>query len=890
MSLFENARRWSRSNKRLLSIGAALIVAVLGLAALSRLLHSVRPHDIRHAFDALSAGQIGMALLLTAASYAMLTLYDRFALRIIDRPLPWRTWALASFTSYTLSHNLGLALLTGGSARYRIYRAAGLGGGDVGSVIALASLGFWNGVILLAGLAAATTTHVLPGLASGVPLHWIHLAGLAVLTLCLVPLLLRHFGLKAFEIGGWRTPLPDARYSAAMTAVAALDLAAASAALFVLLPAPDPAAYPAFFLGYALAIIAALVSHVPGGLGVFETVVIAAVPGDKAQLLAALLAYRVIYYLLPLLLAALLLAWHESKAWRQPAQQAARAGQSLLRELAPPLLAALAFAGGLILLLSGATPAEAARMHELRHFLPLPFVEASHIAASLSGTLLLFLAPGLLRRLDGAFVATRGLLVAAIVFSLAKGGDYEEALILAAIGAALQWSRTAFYRKTSLLDAPLSAGWIAAALTAVMTSTFAGFFAYKHIAYTNSLWWQFTLNGDAPRFLRALFGIAVLVTGLALWRLFAPSGNAASDGDLAFERLAPALAVADRADAFLAYTGDKHFILADEGDAFLMYRVEGANWIVMGDPVGREERWPDLLWKLRERADAAQGRILLYQISAACLPPAIDLGLSIVKYGEEARVDLAAFSLAGPHAKTLRHAERRAVEAGATFAILAAADVPHHLAELEAISNDWLAAKKQREKAFSLGRFEAGYMRNFPCAVVRIDGRIVAFANILATPNREEISVDLMRHARDIPYGVMDFLFVRLIGHAKAETYRWFTLGVAPLAGIDGRKLAPAWARGAAFLFRHGESLYGFEGLRSYKAKFATHWEPRYIAGPRGMAFALGIAAVHNIVSRPATVKSRRPAIAVPGGIQSLRRYLRHAGKSRYKASSAIHR
>lgn len=885
MTQLEKAVLWSRHNRRLLSIAAALAVAAAGLAALFRLLHSVRPHEIRRAFDALSAGQIGAALLLTATSYAMLTLYDRFALRIIGRPLSWRIWGLASFTSYTLSHNLGLALLTGGSARYRIYRGAGLSGGDVGSIIALASLSFWNGVILLAGVAAATSRRIPPFLAGGLSLHALHLAGLAVLATCLIPLLLRHFGLKAVEIGGWRTPLPNAKYGATMAAVAALDLAAASAALFVLLPAPDPAVYPAFFLGYALAIVAALVSHVPGGLGVFEAVVIAAVPGNKAELLAALLAYRVIYYLFPLLLAALLLVRHESKAWRGPAREMAQASQSLLRELAPPLLAALVFAGGLILLLSGATPAEADRMHALRHIVPLPFVEASHLAASLSGTLLLFLAPALLRRLDGAFVATRALLAAAILFSLAKGGDYEEALILSAICAALQWSRPAFYRTSSMLNAPLSAGWIAAALTAVMTSTFAGFFAYKHVAYDSSLWWQFTLNGDAPRFLRALFGIAVLLTGLALWRLLGPSARSRAPHDVAYDRLAPAMAIAGHSDAFLAYTGDKHFLVADEGDAFLMYRVQGSSWVVMGDPVGREQRWPDLLWRLRERADAAQGRVLLYQISAACLPIAIDLGLSIVKYGEEARVDLAAFSLAGSQAKGLRHAERRAVQAGATFEIVAAADVPALLPELEAVSKDWLDAKKQREKAFSLGSFDADYMQHFPCAIVRIDGRIAAFANILATPNREEISVDLMRHRRDIPYGVMDFLFVRLIQHAQAEAYRWFTLGIAPLSGIDGRKLAPAWARGAAFLFRHGEALYGFEGLRSYKAKFATHWEPRYIAGPRGMAFALGIAAVHNIVSRPAA-KNRRP----DRGIGGIGLGLRGTGISRYKALPAIRR
>lgn len=855
---------WGRRHKRPLAIVVALIVAAAGLTALFDLLHAVRPREIRHAFHILPGWQIGVAILLTVASYLMLTLYDRFALRVIGRPLPWRVYGLASFTSYTLSHNLGLALLTGGTARYRVYRAAGLRAGEIGSVIALASFSFWNGVILLAGLAAAISTHGLLLGHWGLSPHWLHLIGLVVATLCVVPVLVRHFGLRAIHIGEWQTPLPNAKQGAGMTGIAVLDLAAASAALFILMPAPDPAAYPAFFLGYALAIIVALVSHVPGGLGVFEAVVIATVPGDKAQLLAALLVYRVIYYLLPLLVAALLLVWHESKAWHSPMRELAQSGQSLLRELAPPVLAALVFAGGLILLLSGSTPANVGRMHELKHIVPLPFVEASHIGASMSGTLLLFLAPGLLRRLDGAFVATRALLVAAILFSLAKGMDYEEALILSAICVALQWSHPAFYRKTSLVDAPLSTGWIAAALTGVLASAFAGFFAYKHVAYNSSLWWQFSLNGNAPRFLRALFGIAILLVGLAVWRLFAPSSRKSDDGPVTTAQLAPALALADSTDAFLAFTGDKRFLLADEGDAFLMYRVQGGNWIVMGDPVGYEARWADLLWKLRERADAAQGHVLLYQISGACLPHAIDLGLSIVKYGEEARVELNRFTLAGSQAKTLRHAERRAVQGGAEFEVIAVNSLAQHMDELQRVSDDWLKAKKQREKAFSLGRFDPAYMAHFPCAVVRVDGRIVAFANILATANHAEMSVDLMRHVEHLPYGLMDFLFIRLMQYAQGQGYQWFTLGIAPLSGIDGRKLAPVWARGAAFIFRHGELFYGFEGLRSYKAKFATAWEPRYIAGPRGMAFARSMAAVHHIVSRTGATQGKPVSSLVP--------------------------
>src|SRR5690606_7859993 len=115
-------------------------LAFLGFLALHRLLQDVRPGDVAAAFHALSPLQIGAAILFTATSYFMLTLYDVMALRVIGKPLPYRTAALASFTSYTLSHNFGLALLTGGSARYRLYSAAGLDAGDVVRIIAAAGI------------------------------------------------------------------------------------------------------------------------------------------------------------------------------------------------------------------------------------------------------------------------------------------------------------------------------------------------------------------------------------------------------------------------------------------------------------------------------------------------------------------------------------------------------------------------------------------------------------------------------------------------------------------------------------------------------------------------------------------------------------------------------
>ena len=144
---------WVSRNRAALAVALTVIVGTLGFIALHHLLGEVHPKDVRHAFEAVSTDRLLLSLTLTAASYIALTFYDVIALRIIGRPLPYRTAALASFTSYTLSHNLGLSFLTGGSARMHIYTTAGLSPADVARVILNASLGFWGGVFLLTGVA-----------------------------------------------------------------------------------------------------------------------------------------------------------------------------------------------------------------------------------------------------------------------------------------------------------------------------------------------------------------------------------------------------------------------------------------------------------------------------------------------------------------------------------------------------------------------------------------------------------------------------------------------------------------------------------------------------------------------------------------------------------------
>ena len=168
---------------------------------------------------------------------------------------------------------------------------------------------------------------------------------------------------------------------------------------------------------------------------------------------------------------------------------------------------------------------------------------------------------------------------------------------------------------------------------------------------------------------------------------------------------------------------------------------------------------------------------------------------------------------------------------------------------LAEISAHWLQAKGHKEKCFSVGRFDRAYMARFDCAVVRQEGKIVAFANIWAAADRSELSVDLMRHDEDAPYGTMDFLFIHLMLWGKEQGYRWFNLGLAPLSGLEARRLAPLWSKLGALLYQHGNALYGFEGLRAYKDKFGPEWEPRFVAGPQGLSFGRALLDLQALIA-----------------------------------------
>jgi phosphatidylglycerol lysyltransferase len=249
----------------------------------------------------------------------------------------------------------------------------------------------------------------------------------------------------------------------------------------------------------------------------------------------------------------------------------------------------------------------------------------------------------------------------------------------------------------------------------------------------------------------------------------------------------------------------------------------------MGDPVGPPEKIAGAVRAFLERCEDFGATPAFYEVRKSYLHHYADFGLSLIKLGEEARVDLNALRLEGGGGSRLRQAIRRLEKAGATFRIVAAHEVSPLLAQLRRVSDQWLG-HKPAEKGFSLGFFDDDYIRRFPVALVEIGGEVVAFANLWTTEDREEASIDLMRYDDRAPVGVMESLMVQLMLWAKREGYRWFSLGMAPLSGLEPSSAAPMWSRLGALAYEHGEAVYHFQGLRAFKEKFNPLWEPHYLA------------------------------------------------------------
>jgi phosphatidylglycerol lysyltransferase len=835
-----------------LSIWSTILgIALFGLAlfVLHHLLGKYHWSDILGRVHAISNAKLLRAAFFTCAGYGCLTLYDALAVRFAGAHVPYPRVALISFMGYAIGHNVGFNSLSGGAVRYRAYTALGLSAKQIATIIAFGTLTFFLGAGVLLGASLLSNAGM-----SGSILHvhaWLAIAaGVVLLTGVAAYLWLvctRHAPLKFRRIV---IPVPKPAVAFAQIGISCVDMLCATSVLFVLLPREASISFFAFAGVYLIALAAGAISNVPGGIGVFEFVLLLLLPAvPKDALLGALVAYRAIYYFAPFALALVLLGAHEVWIHRAPVIRTARLIRTFLIAVTPQAIAIAVFLAGAVLLFSGATPGLGSRLALLRDFVPLSVLELSHLLGSVVGVGLLIIAHGLYRRLHTAWWITIWLLCAGILLSLLKGFDYEEATVLSLVVIMLTVARTRFRRRASLLEQHYSSAWVVAFFLVLLTAGWLVLFAYRHLPYDNELWWEFAFHASAPRSLRASLLAVIIAAAYGLWRVLRPAPprfSAPLQADL--DCVAELIEKGEDTTANLALLGDKNLLFNKDRTACIMFQSSGNSWVAMGDPIGPADLGEALAWEFMEDCDGMAVSPVFYQVKPERLPLYIDLGLNLSKLGEEARVPLETFSLEGAARADLRQTHRRAGRDGATFEMFARCDVPAIVPDLRAVSDAWLAAKNTAEKRFSLGYFDERYIAHFDVGVVRHQGAIVAFAN-LWRGGANELSVDLMRYNDAAPKAVIDFMLIECMLWGRAQGFRWFNLGMAPLSGLEEHALAPAWHKLGRMVQRYGETFYNFEGLRKFKEKFDPVWRPRYLAAPYGLAMAGALLDVTALIS-----------------------------------------
>lgn len=833
-----------------IKIAIPVVIAAIAVVVLHKLSIHVKWQDVRADLGAAQPRVLLTALACTMLSFVGISAYDYFGMRVAaPGTMPAQVPMVAGAAGYAISGLLGVSYLTGTAVRYRVYSAFGLDLVKVTAMVAISWSGFVSALVLGFGLlltfhpkGLSAVINVAPALETALGI--VLLAGFGAYLIWLAS------GKRHLKTGNYRIELPGATQAAGLTLAGCLDVSGAALTLYVLMPPDLVPNLPFFATIFIAAVWLGILSHAPGGLGAFEATIIAGFgAAGRSDVLASLLLYRLIYTVLPFAVAASGLAVAAALAHRHQLRATSDTLWRAVKPVVPVLAAALAMLAGTVLLISGNLPAEGSRLELLRDVFPLGVVEASHLAGSLAGVLLIVVVAGLYRKLYRAWLFAMVLIGVGFVASLVKGLDWIEALSMAATLVTLGLLRPAFYRAEGISLFRLDRRWIVSILVLSAAIFWIGLFAYDHVEYRNALWWQFSWNGDASRFLRASLVVAIVLVAVVVNSFISHRPPARSTGSIP-DVVRKLVAESEDTEANIALTGDKLFLVAEDATAFIAYADTGASLIAKGDPVGDSKAGQALIWALREQAYRAGKRVAFYSVSPDYLPTYLDLGLSILKIGEVARVDLHGFTLDGSKRKDLRQARNRAARDGFVFEVVPRARAEAILPDLRRISDAWLERKQGEEKGFSLGAFTEDYMRNFDMAVLRDpEGRIVAFANLFEGANRHELSLDLMRYLPDAPHFAMDALFAELMLWGAAEGYHWMSLGAAPFAGVENRELAPLWNRIGGFIYEHGEHFYRFEGLRAYKEKFDPVWSPNYLACPGGLAAPRILYEVNVLVS-----------------------------------------
>ncbi|MCQ2969452.1 MAG: phosphatidylglycerol lysyltransferase domain-containing protein [Clostridium sp.] len=304
--------------------------------------------------------------------------------------------------------------------------------------------------------------------------------------------------------------------------------------------------------------------------------------------------------------------------------------------------------------------------------------------------------------------------------------------------------------------------------------------------------------------------------------------------------------------AHYIFLNDKYVYINKKEDVIFQYQISSDKIIVLGNPIGNKKSFFEAIKEFFENADLYGYTLVFTGIDQDIMPELHDMGYEFMKLGQDASVELNEFSLAGNKNKSKRQAIGRIEKAGYTFSIIDGPITDELYNELKEISDEWLNGKK--EKGFCVGFMNKEYIEMDKIALVKdINGDIKGFATIMPMYDNETLSIDIMRFKKIELNGIMDYMFANLFWYGQENGYKYFNLGLAPLADV-GNTIHSFFREKVAYqIFIYGNFIYSFKGLKSFKDKYATNWENRYIAYKKGSPIIITSLQIMGILSKERT-------------------------------------
>ncbi|MFZ4617756.1 MAG: lysylphosphatidylglycerol synthase domain-containing protein, partial [Rectinemataceae bacterium] len=420
------------------------------------------------------------AVLLTLLSYAALVGYDLVAFLHLGKRLPLRQVALTSVLSYVFSNNLSFTLVTGNAIRYQYYSRYGLSGADIARLISLCIATFWVGLFLTGGLALVFKPPSLPSALSGwIPDAGPGLVGAALLATCAAYLLLSLFVRRSVTVFGAEFSFPKASVALLQFLVASVDWIIASLVLFVLLPGQEAIGFPLFFSVFIIAQFAGLLSHVPGGLGVFDAIVLWSFSSfaDEPALFGSLLLYRTIYYIIPLFGGFLVHGVLELRRHRERLNRALSFLRTWGTRFVPMVFGLLAAVWGLVSIVTAIDFSTSLDVRWVDFVFSLHVVEYRSTSRLFIGLAFIFLAIGVYKRSDAIYPVGIGVLALEIILSLQFRFPAVVVACLVVLLVLFLPSRSYFNRKSLAIHGIGRPSWIIIVVTSlVLFGSIIGFF------------------------------------------------------------------------------------------------------------------------------------------------------------------------------------------------------------------------------------------------------------------------------------------------------------------------------------------------------------------------------------------------------------------------------